>query len=117
MNIEKSCRNCTDNDSCCLYDKIDFDLGSEVECKLEEGVIDDILKEHLELAPMLEGLQEDGIIKKNVKIKDINMDTYMVILIEQISEGIWNHVINKVADMDIKQGKMIDSEFYCSEWR
>lgn len=117
MEIEKSCRNCSDNDNCCLYNKIDFNLESAIECKLEEGIIDDILKEHLELAPILEGLQEDGVIKKNIKIKDINMDTYMVTLIEQISESIWDHIINKVSDIDIKQGKMVDTEFHCSEWR
>src|SRR5690554_144779 len=97
----KSCRNCTDNDNCCLYDKIDFDPELEVECKLEEGIIDEVLQEELDLMPVFKALQNEGIIKKNINIKNIDNEYYVNLLISQISNGIWGYIRDKVADIEI----------------
>lgn len=117
MNIEKSCRNCRDNEYCCLYDKIEYNPALAVECKLEEGIIDEVLQEELELEPVFKALQNEGVIKKNVNIKGIDHDYYKTVLIEQISDKIWSYIIDKVSDVKVERTKMIDTEFYCSEWR
>ena len=48
--IQKSCLNCRNNECCPLYDKIgcDIDLETAIECKLEEGFLDETLKEHFD---------------------------------------------------------------------
>ena len=117
MAIEKSCRNCSDNSHCTLYDKIEYDPVLAVECKLEEGIIDGVLQEELDLISIFEELQYEGTIKKNINIKSIDVDKYKAMLIEQISEKIWNYITGKVADIEVERTKMTDTELYCSEWR
>jgi hypothetical protein len=117
MAIEKSCRNCRDNDHCSLYDKIEYDPALAVECKLEEGIIDGVLQEELDLTPIFAELQHEGTIKKNINIKSIDVDKYKAMLIEQISHKVWDYIIVKVSDIEVERTKMTDTEFYCSEWR
>ena len=116
MNIEKSCRNCRDNDNCCLLDKIDFDLETEVQCKLEEGIFEEVIKEELDLTDMFLQLQEEGIIKKNVKIKEIDDESIKSLITEKVSEGIWQFLIREMGNIQPNAKKMTNSDFHCSEW-
>ena len=117
MYIEKSCRNCRDNDNCCLLDKIDFDLESEVQCKLEEGIFEEVIKEELNLTDVFQQMQDDGIIKKNINIKEIDDESIKSLITEKVSEGIWKFLVREMGDIQPETKKMISSDFHCSEWR
>ena len=98
MYIEKSCRNCRDNDNCCLLDKIDFDLETEVQCKLEEGIFEEAIKEELNLTDVFQQMQDDGIIKKNIKIKDIDDESIKFITFASSAQEITNIIMNNLSD-------------------
>lgn len=117
MVVEKSCRTCSDNNNCCFYDKIEYDPVAAVEYVLEDGVINDILQEELDLIPLLEELQSKGIVRKNVNIKSVDMNDCKIILMEQLSNRIWDYIIGRIAGIEVTRTKMTDSEFHCSEWR
>jgi hypothetical protein len=75
------------------------------------------VQEELNLKPVFRKLQDDGIIKKNVNIKDIDDESIKESLTEQIADSMWKYIVREMGSIRPKQGKMIDTEFYCSEWR
>jgi hypothetical protein len=118
--IQKSCKNCKNNSSCTLIEKCGdgFDLETAVECKLEEGFLDEVLKEYLDLKPVFEQLQDEGIIKKNVNIKSIDIEGEIIDVIDKLSDVLWRAIVNHIGSIDIadKREKMTHDNFYCSEW-
>jgi len=116
--IQKSCLNCRNNECCPLYDKIgcDIDLETAIQCKLEEGFLDETLKEHFDLTEIYERLQDEGIIKKNIKIKDIDIDGTIINFLEKLHDDLWTSIVNNLRTIELKQNKMISDNFYCSEW-
>ncbi len=117
MHIEKSCRNCRDNNNCCLLDKIDFDLEDTVQYKLEEGMFHEAVREELDLTDVFTQMQDDGLIKKNVKIKEIDDDAIKSLITEMVSEGIWKFLIREMGSIQPENNIMTNSDFHCSEWR
>lgn len=115
--MEKSCRYCKHNSSCRMLNRItSSDLETAIECKLEEGFLDGTLKEHFNLTEIYERLQDEGIIKKNIKIKDIDIDGTIANFLEKLHDDLWTAIVNNLGTIKPEQDKMTDSDFYCSEW-
>jgi len=117
MNITESCRTCRDRTNCTLLDSLDYDIEEEVQVKLEEGIFEEVLKEHLDLKDMFIDMQEKGIIKKNINIKEIDDESIKQLLIENVSEGIWKFLIKQMKDIKPKITIENSDEFCCSLWR
>lgn len=117
MDITESCRTCRDRTNCTLLANMDFDIEEEVQCKLEEGIFEEVLKEHLNLTDMFADMQENGIIKKNINIKQIDDEGIKQLLIENISEGIWKFLLKQMKDIKPKITIENSDAFCCSLWR
>ena len=118
--MDKSCRTCKDNKACSMINRVhnNVDIETTVHCKLEDGIISDILQEQLDLSEIYEELQNMGIIKKTVKINSIDDEGIKQNFIEQISNKIWDYIIDRVSDIQPEtNNKMVYDDFYCSEWR
>ena len=124
---EKSCRTCKHkfDESCPLPQKFNSGNGvsikDKIECKLEDGIIDDILRESLDIKSLFQHMQEEGFIKKNVDTNKLAQDdTILNLLIEEISDKAWMHIIKKVSNIDneliIKMADGGSDDFYCSYW-
>jgi hypothetical protein len=118
---EKSCHNCKHrfNKSCPVPEKLLMDsIEDKVQCKLEDGTLDEILREELDLTELFDHMQEEGYIKKSAKVKELAQNEDIInLMIEQINDKIWNHIIRKVSDVEIDIEFDNTSDFYCSEWR
>lgn len=124
---EKSCRTCKHrfDESCPLPQKFNSSNGisvkDKIECKLEDGIIDDILRESLDIKYLFQHMQEEGFIKKNVDTNKLAQnDDILNLLIEEISDKAWKHIIKSVSNIDteltIKMADGGSDDFYCSEW-
>ena len=116
--LEKSCLTCKNNSCCSASGRFcyDFDIKTAIECKLEEGFLDETLKEHFDLTEIYERLQDEGIIKKNIKIKDIDIDGTIINFLEKLHDDLWTSIANNLRTIELKQNKMTSDNFYCSEW-
>ena len=113
---DKNCRSCR---GCTLVDCLDIDIETEVQCVLEQGVFEEALRETLNLDSLLTSLKESGYIKKSVEIKDIDTDSLIIDLVDDISTGIWNFLLGRMKDIkpEVKFKHVKSSEFSCSGWR
>jgi len=116
--IQKSCLNCKNNSCCPMRDKFcyDIDIETAIECKLEEGFLEETLKECLDLTEIYKRLQNEGIIKKSIKIKDIDIDDTITNFIEKLQDDLWQSIVNHLGTIELEQCKMTDNDFYCSKW-
>jgi len=68
--MNKSCENCSGKFRGCMLENniITSDMEIKAECLLEEGIFEEILREQIDLTDLFEHMQEQGIIKKNIKV-------------------------------------------------
>lgn len=117
--MEKNCDNCLGKfKGCMLKDNITTDIEDSAECKLEDGIFEEVIREQLDLTDLFIHMQEEGIIKKNANIKSlIQDDTIMNILTETLSDCIGSFIRRQVKEIEPKFYIDVDADFNCSYWR
>jgi hypothetical protein len=114
MDIEKSCRNCKE---CILENQFTYNIEADVYNIGESGFIEEIAKDYLNITETLEHMQEQGIIKKNINIKELAQDDYInTLLVEQIGNAVFSFLIKQIKGIRVNL-KPTSTDFYCKYWR
>lgn len=115
----KNCENCSGKfKGCFIKDYIKIDIETDAECLLEEGTFESILQEQINPTDLFLHMQEKGIIKKNVNIKEISQDDDIIFLItETVSDAIWDAFRRQAKQLKPKFEMNTGYDFHCSAWR
>lgn len=117
--MERNCQTCSGRfKGCMLKDYITVDIEDKAECMLEEGTFEEVLREQVSLKDLFIHMQEEGIIKKNVKVEELAEDnTIMNLFIELTSDAIWDFVRTQVKQIEPDFYINVNSDFNCALWR